>query len=372
MLVLRFWLASDIGIIISIIGIIIPLIPFYFGNKKKDKYIINFVNIMSIIAIFLLVINYIDIKNNYIKIPGVRYLTVDSAKLRLIENGVNIDNVIFNSISSNSLPAGVTNVIDVEPAEGKIVNIASVISISYEEGAQNETETGAINPPKVNPSEELINAINEQLSDEGKTLDKEDLRAFICMLNEDYELISEDCLIRNLETFINIDGSASSLLVGIDIADDHMSSISAIYGAFSREKDSMFVEYWITRFEELKEKIFLHEDMESIYQEIDELGIDLYLTFCRGKPIQVENEIISINSLREETVLFVQSYICYDIALYLVNIHGQNSQQYLEMEDPTLGENVLISVDTICDELLESTDGLFNEIVYKVQTKPNA
>lgn len=372
MLVLRFCLASGIDIIIAIIGIIIALISFYVGNKKKDKYIINFVAIMSGIVIFLLVINHIDINDNYIKIPSIRYLTVDSAKLRLIENGVNLDNVIFNSISSNSLPAGVTNVIDVEPAEGKIVNIASVICISYEEGAQYETETGAINPPKVNPSEELINAINEQLSDEGKTLDKEDLRAFICMLNEDYEFITEAGLIRVLETFLNIDGTAANLLVGIDIADDHMSSISAIYGAFYWEKDSMFVEYWITRFEELKEKIFLHEDMESIYREIDELGIDLYLTFCCGKPIQVDNEIISINSLREETVLFVQSYICYDVVLYLVSVHGANSQQYLEIEDPTLGENVLIPVATICDELLESTDGLFNEIVYKVQTKPNS
>ncbi len=115
MLNLRFWLASDIGNVISIIGIIIALISFFVGNKKKDKHIIIFVTLITITAVVLLFVNKIDIKNNYFRIPDVHELTVDSAKFMLIDNGINIDNVIFHSISSNSLSEGVTNVIGVDP-----------------------------------------------------------------------------------------------------------------------------------------------------------------------------------------------------------------------------------------------------------------
>ncbi len=246
------------------------------------------------------------------------------------------------------------------------MNTASVINIFYEEGIHNETEADMINSSNIDPPEELMIAINEQLSDEGKEMDKEDLRAFICMLNGDYEFINQDSFCRTLNTFTNIDGTIPNIFGGIDIADDHMSSISAISGAFFREKDSMFVEYWITRFEELKEKIFLQEDMEFIYQEIDEFSVDFYLTFCCNNPIQVNNEIISINALRGETVFFVQEFISHNIVLYLVSIYGENSQQNLEMEDPVTGEIVMIPVNLMCDELLESTNYTLSVIANKI------
>lgn len=364
MIVMRFWLASDLGNLISLIGIIISIIIFFVGNKEKNKLIVGFATVLAFAIIIMLFINRSYINKNYVEIPFVHGLTVDSAKQKLVDNGVNIHNVIFNSIGSNSLPEGVTEIIDVDPACGEIVKKTSVINIFYEEGIKKEEKTNTIDPLK-----ELIIAINEQLSDGGLALDEEDLRAFVCMLNEDYESINEDCLFRVIESFGNIDWASANLLAGIDVTDDHMSSISAIYGAFFREKDLLFVEYWITRFEELKRKIYLHENMESIYHEIDEFGVDLYLTFCCDEPIQINNEKISIRALREETVFFLQEILVYNMAQYLINVHGNSSQEYLQMKDPVSGENVMISVDRIIDELFKQTNKTQSYIVYKIKNK---
>lgn len=364
MIGMRFLLASDMGNTLSIIGVILSLIIWLVGNKKKDRRIALFITGLVIAIIILLAINRYDIHKNYVQIPHICELTVDAAKVKLVDNGVDMNHVIFNSINSNLLPEGVTAVKGVDPDEGEIVKKTSVISILYEEGIKTEDRANTINPPK-----ELIMAINEQLSDEGAALNEEDLRAFICMLNEDYEFINKDCFYRVLHAFINIDNASANLLIGIDDADDHMTSISAIYGAFFRENDSLFVEYWVTRFEELKRKIYLQEDMESIYYEIDEFGVDLYLTFCYSEPVQINNQKISRKELRKETVFFLQEFLMHRMVPYFKNIHADNSRQYLEMVDPATGENIMISVDTLMEGLTERANNTLREIAYKIQNK---
>lgn len=104
MLEFRFNLASETGLILSLLGVVLSVISILYVAQKKQTRVI--ISVCTILFSILVTLNYFSM-SDYIKIPDVTGRTRDFAKDALIDVGIDAENILIvansQSISADNL-----------------------------------------------------------------------------------------------------------------------------------------------------------------------------------------------------------------------------------------------------------------------------
>lgn len=126
MLEFRFNLASETGLILSLLGVVLSVISILYVAQKKQTRVI--ISVCTILFSILVTLNYFSM-SDYIKIPDVTGRTRDFAKDALIDVGIDAENILIvansQSISADNL------VISQAPQAGTVAHKTSSVTLNF-------------------------------------------------------------------------------------------------------------------------------------------------------------------------------------------------------------------------------------------------
>lgn len=89
---IRMWFATEYGLVLTIIGILLTIMSFA-NVINRHKLLCICICFFSSVTIVLIVFNMIDFQKNYVDIPKVENIDTENAKMMLAQAGVDINNV---------------------------------------------------------------------------------------------------------------------------------------------------------------------------------------------------------------------------------------------------------------------------------------
>lgn len=90
---IRFWFATEVGLVVSLIGLLLAMIALLIVVSDKNRSARICICLISSLIIVLLIANMFDMHLNYINVPIVGELNTDIAKYMLVEAGFDPNNI---------------------------------------------------------------------------------------------------------------------------------------------------------------------------------------------------------------------------------------------------------------------------------------
>ncbi len=213
--------------------------------------------------------------------------------------------------------------------------------------------------------EKRIIAINNDLQDEGKEINPDDMRAFIYAMNGDYSLLKDqDPFDSILHTFLNVDiDSLNILRNGLTTNSDTATTLDSLADIFCDPIEYEMVLYWQNRYNDLKKEIFQYGPTADVVTKVDTFCLDLQNSIMGGEPIQISpSKKSSMYNLSDEAKFFIMACVAPHAGLMITSPDGGSREDQL-IYDSISGKNVYIDVRVLGDTIFNYQTELVNEII---------
>lgn len=212
--------------------------------------------------------------------------------------------------------------------------------------------------------EERIIAINNDLQDEGKEINPDDMRAFIYAMNGDYSLLkNQETFYSILHTFLNVDiDSINIIRHGLTTNSDTVTILDSLADIFCNPMEYEMVLYWQNRYNDLKKEIFRYGPTEDVINQIDMFCLDLHHSIMGGEPIQISpSKKSSMYNLSDEAKFFIMACVAPHAGLMITSPDGGAREDQL-LYDTISYKNVYIDVRILGETISNYQTELVNEI----------
>lgn len=92
---IRFWLATEVGLVVSIIGVLLAMVALLIIVEDKNRSMRLCICVLSGLMTVLLIVNMFDIQDNCLDIPKIEGVDTKIAKSLLIGAGVDSNNILI-------------------------------------------------------------------------------------------------------------------------------------------------------------------------------------------------------------------------------------------------------------------------------------
>lgn len=213
-----------------------------------------------------------------------------------------------------------------------------------------------------------IEAINSDLSGEGKYIKPDVLKAFIYAINGDYSLCkSSDVIFDVSNMLINVDNDLVNLMCNSLDSYDNITPINSIADIFCDQYDYEMVLYWQNYYNDVCKKIYENGPTEQTFSEIDEFCVMLFDTFIGLKPVEItENKYLSAYSISDEAKFVIFNCIVWKMSMFIVSQEIGMRDEMIPIEKFSDGSYGYISTEKLSNEILNAANKYFDSLLEKM------